>query len=75
MTHLDLIAAMDDIDIAFANGFGSVDSIVGIARALRGVIELHKYDAEWDLCDVCDDSDYPCKTIQAVEKGLNKWEN
>jgi hypothetical protein len=49
--------------------------------ALRKVVELHKpygFDFPGDLkCDGCrslDFVDYPCPTIQAIEKELNKWD-
>ena len=56
--------------------------IGGYRKALRAVVELHKpiYDNSCfdldccdgpypDLCDGCE-NDYPCKTIQAIEKEL-----
>ena len=56
--------------------------IGGYRKALRAVVELHKpiYDNSCfdldccdgpypDLCDGCE-NDYPCSTIQAIEKEL-----
>ena len=39
-------------------------------KALIQVLTLHSYDAEWDLCMVCDLGPYPCPTVEAVTKGL-----
>jgi hypothetical protein len=44
-------------------------------QALRAVVELHKPDSNGDCCNVClswpiDHEDYPCPTIQAIEKEL-----
>jgi hypothetical protein len=45
--------------------------------ALRAVVELHKPqeitlpNGEWGTnCILCDGFDYPCPTIQAIEKEL-----
>jgi hypothetical protein len=55
-------------------------TIVGdtsIEEALRAVVELHKpMNAYAHLCEGCYEeesghSDYPCPTIQAIEKELN----
>ena len=45
-----------------------------IGDALRAVVELHKPDGE-ENCSVClswpiDRENYPCPTIQAIEKEL-----
>lgn len=44
------------------------------SKALRAVVELHKpHDIVTDMCVACsglDQRDYPCLTIQAVEKEL-----
>jgi hypothetical protein len=37
-------------------------------RALRAVAELHADD--YGMCMTCEMKDYPCPTIQAIEKGL-----
>lgn len=45
--------------------------------ALRAVVELHSPqqitlpDGEWGIgCRACDNWEYPCETIQAIEKEL-----
>jgi hypothetical protein len=45
-------------------------------KALRAVVELHKpveRENYLDLlmCDACENSSYPCPTIQSIEKELN----
>ena len=45
-------------------------------QALRAVVELHKPNQDYpEYCDVCwweehEREDYPCQTIQAIEKEL-----
>jgi len=39
-------------------------------KALRAVVELHYQQNEGGYCDVCPDYEYPCRTIQAIEKEL-----
>jgi hypothetical protein len=68
MTHDELMYKVDDLDCA-----GMVDDIA--VKALRAVVELHKPDSNGDCCNVClswpiDHEDYPCLTIQAIEKEL-----
>jgi len=48
-----------------------------LSNALRAVVELHKPqeitlpNGEWGTnCILCDGFDYPCQTIQAIEKEL-----
>jgi len=64
------------------------DNLTPNVKALRAVVELHKPSNkghDWmplDLCEICvedpgdyelaRDVDYPCPTIQAIEKELNK---
>ena len=75
MTHDELLAEIDER----TSYLGNVD---GIYTALRAVVELHTpiYDNSCsdpdccggpypDLCNGCGD-DYPCATIQAIEKEL-----
>ena len=66
MTHDELLAKLDDY------GFG-----VPPLNALRAVVELHKPqeitlpNGEWGTnCILCDGFDYPCPTIEAIEKEL-----
>lgn len=40
-------------------------------KALRAVVEMHKpFEDDVDECGHCGD-DYPCPTIQAIEKSLS----
>jgi hypothetical protein len=41
-----------------------------LVLALRAVVELHHQQNEGGYCDVCPDYQYPCRTIQAIEKEL-----
>ena len=68
MTHDELLAEIND-HTDFDRGY-----LLG--RALRAVVELHKpKTGEFEdynpnaLCEECID-DYPCPTIQAIEKEL-----
>ena len=75
MTHDELLAEIDER----VSYLGNTDSVY---IALRAIVELHKpiYDNSCsdadccggpypNLCDNCED-DYPCPTIQAIEKEL-----
>ena len=65
MTHEELLAKIDHM---WDDDFDYV--IQQNRKALRAVVELHeplKIDANWCNCD----SQYPCKTIQTIEKELN----
>ena len=68
MTHDELLAKID----SFTCCSGAHEF------ALRTVVELHKPqkitlpNGEWGTnCILCDGFDYPCETIQAIEKELN----
>lgn len=69
MMHEDLL---DIIDFDEAK-----EDYEKLVKALRGVVEFHKpqqrcYDATCyckDMCSKCKE-DYPCSTIQAIEKAL-----
>jgi len=65
MTHEELLAKIIDYPdtIVFAQYY----------RALRAVVELHKpADSRGDLvCAQCPIHNYPCLTIQAIEKALS----
>ena len=71
MTHDELLAKID-------NGYLSVtDENSYYKSALRAVVELHKpeiYEGGFLICIECRDdefpADYPCQTIQAIEKEL-----
>jgi len=67
MTHDELRDYIDKFDAA-----GMVNEPV--VKALRAVVELHKPTKNRSIegwCDVCTDYyQYPCPTIQAIEKEL-----
>lgn len=80
MTHKELIAKMDDLDIALSNGFGKAETIIGSIKAVRAVIELHKPNnyliegfeitQSWCTGDSESLTPYPCATIQAITEAL-----
>jgi hypothetical protein len=51
---------------AIDEGYEYVD--IMYMQALYNVVELHKPDK--DMCPECEDAYYPCRTIQAIQKGL-----
>ena len=83
MTHDELLARIDDDEKFLEQYFGG--KFKG-QSALRAVVELHKPSQEvggicdengeelW-VCGICPDGDglqnYPCPTIQAIEKELS----
>ena len=68
MKHDELLAEIDRLDVVLTDSYGM--------SALRAVVELHKpYDSitQGLCCAECGDGmteffDYPCSTIQAIEK-------
>ena len=68
MTHNELL---DRIAQAGLEPHGNVMP-THLVLALRAVVELHKPDTRFDLtCKKCGiQSQYPCPTIQAIEKEL-----
>ena len=67
MTYDELLAQIDGKDLYWFNN----------VAALRAVVELHKPqeitlpNGEWGAnCTNCDGYDFPCLTIQAIEKEL-----
>jgi hypothetical protein len=71
MTHDELLIEINRrLEVALYNG--DHQSI----HALLAVVELHKpFDFKLGnelltSCEGCDEPDYPCKTIQAIEKEL-----
>jgi len=87
MSHEELIAILDDLDIALSNGFGKASTFIACTKAVRNVIELHKpiettppwaYE-KYFACSACEEytndgayrPEYPCPTIQAIESELN----
>ena len=78
MTHNELLAKID-YTVAIYEGLSVLDTRVLTAylKALRAVVELHKPqditlpNGEWGTnCIICDGWQYPCETIQAIEKEL-----
>jgi hypothetical protein len=83
MTHDELLAKMDkEVEMAeFESACGDGND-PRIAKALRAVVELHKSypytnyrGQQLHFCNHCMDdeinnTDYPCPTIQAIEKEL-----
>jgi hypothetical protein len=70
MSHEELIAVLDDLDIALSNGFGKASTFIACTKAVRKVIELHTPGVGQPYCSRCDVA-YPCATIYAIEKELN----
>ena len=80
MTHDELLAKIDNLWIP-DDRLEKNDEYLGV-KALRAVVELHKpHILQTDLndhkvvCNVCQFGryldEYPCTTIQAIEKALN----
>ena len=65
----ELIAVLDDLDIALDNGFGKASTFIACTKATRKVIELHKPYGDI-MCSVCGGISYPCSTIQAIAEEL-----
>lgn len=63
----ELIAKMDDLDIALSNGFGKAETIIGSIKAVRAVIELHNCTSKY--CGNCGMAS-PCFTIEAIAREL-----
>lgn len=78
MTHDELLAKIDEeLKIAEFEDICGDGGHPPTHRALRAAVELHKPqeitlpDGEWGAnCIECDGYDYPCPTIQAIEKEL-----
>jgi len=69
MTHDELLAKID----RYAKGASMLDSKAW--AALRAVVELHKpvivlTDDPVIVCSHCESIDYPCPTIQSIERKL-----
>ena len=68
MTHDELLAEIDER----TSYLGNID---GVYTALRAVVELHKpipngYGSDTFRCSEHCRGNYPCPTIQAIEKEL-----
>jgi hypothetical protein len=65
LTHDELLARIDknwDADYDYCDDRRT--------KALRAIVKLHKL-VDWKgLCGSCDYYEYPCPTIQAIEKEL-----
>lgn len=77
MNHDELLA---DIDMTFNTIGGSNRYAEKAVMGLRAVVELHKPFEPIGVCSVCRNEseyfvqrmvEYPCPTIQAIEKELN----
>ena len=69
MTHDELLASIIDYGQNGPIDYGQID----LSKALRAVVELHKpVEGKFGLsCLKCRDyENYPCSTIQAIEKEL-----
>ena len=77
MTHDKLLARLDG-QIAGSKAIGCECPACDNAIALRAVVELHKpfdyshhfTDKVFIYCSTCKNNEYPCPTIQAIEKEL-----
>lgn len=71
MTHDELLAKVNK-DIEDGNWYDktAVFNFLNYANALCAVLKLHYQQNEGGYCDICSDFEYPCKTIQAIEKEL-----
>ena len=69
MTHDQLKDKIEDIDYWQEQYAG-----LTFMKALNAIVELHKpVDSRGDLvCATCPTYNYPCLTIQAIEKELNR---
>ena len=72
-----LQAFLDDTKVALDNGFGKTENIFRMFNALHAVLQLHQEytTAEGSkFCVICtrteDSWEYPCETIQAIEREL-----
>ena len=80
MTHDELLAEITAYERRTCNSAQDDSTCVSLhplAIALRAVVELHKPqditlpNGEWGTnCIICDGWQYPCETIQAIEKEL-----
>ena len=70
MTHNELLASIIDYGENGPIDYGQID----LSKALRAVVELHKpvetNYIDIETCTGCEEAEYPCPTIQAIEKEL-----
>ena len=75
MTHEELLARADDLNMWVSLGQVHKDDVYAMARIVRSVINLHKLRFKGGggkhakYCAECG-FPYPCPTIQAIEKEL-----
>lgn len=79
MSHDQLLAEIDQWLIHTSAADVTNNKAVGVLKALRAVVELHKPDEsdfpdDYENCVECSGNGYlamyPCPTIQAIEKEL-----
>jgi len=79
MTHDELLVEIDIQLRHLPSYFNAGDKTIAGMKALRAVVELHKpLNSLWHkqtICESCQEGndypiDYPCPTIQAIEKEL-----
>jgi hypothetical protein len=71
MTYEELIAMLDDLDIALSNGFGKASTFIACTKAVRKVLELHKNgNGQASKCEACY-LGFDCPTLEAIESELN----
>jgi len=75
MTHDELLAKINRPQIHTINVDGlasmiEVQHLMAFRNALYEVVKLHRQANEGGYCEICPDFDYPCETIQAIEKEL-----
>ena len=77
MTHDELLVEIDIQLRHLPSYFHDEDKTILGMKALRAVVELHKVllvknyenNTDWYECQACG-KEYPCPTIQAIEKEL-----
>ena len=77
MTHEELLALIKEKDLSFSHPDSMFTMNDKTNHALRAVVELHKpqpttipSDLKCSACSGLDWCDYPCPTIQVIEKEL-----
>ena len=73
----ELIAILDDLDVALDNGFGKASTFIACTKAVRKIVELHKPakiptwvpTSDKLACKLCPGF-YPCETIQIIAEEL-----
>ena len=76
MTHNELLKEIDRYLVPTLAESEIGNKAIGILKALRAVVELHKpYKTEenMELCSLCanyPNETYPCETIHAIRKEL-----